>query len=243
MALKHVASTIAAMAVFAIASRARADETSSARRAEAAREQDRPYTLAEVSAGFITLPAAQVCPSSLDQCKQGESSLALGITNMFRFQRFGVGVGIQWATTLRKDAARGDASFERQHSRRYFLVEAKGRYALVRTGAWEVYAGPSLGAVIVNDSWSEKADRSPYADTDIVGPRAATIGTEGFTFGVFGGAEWSFSGNWVLGGVLRYANWILPTTREQSPTYDTASLSGRLDMFDVGLSIGYRIAL
>jgi hypothetical protein len=42
---------------------------------------------------------------------------------------------------------------------------------------------------------------------------------------------------------LRYANWFLPEERKLSPTLDVASLSGRVDMFDFGAAIAYRIAL
>ena len=46
-----------------------------------------------------------------------------------------------------------------------------------------------------------------------------------------------------VGARFRYSNWILPAQREQSPTLDVASLSGRIDIFDVGLLVAYRIAL
>ena len=117
------------------------------------------------------------------------------------------------------------------------------RYYFVRLKAWEFWTGAAVGGVVVNDSWSVNADRNPYADTDFVGPRAATVGTEGLTVGVGLGAEWSFAQNWSLATKLRYSNWVLPSTRKMSPTGDVASLSGRVDMVDVGLVISYRIAL
>lgn len=212
---------------------------------------DRPYGMAELGVGLLTLPAADVCIKSVTDCEQGETSLGIGIQNLYRFRRFAVGAGIQFATTLRSDAARGDVDLNndgepdigRDHNRRYFLVEALFRYYGFRSGSWEWWLGGTFGAVIVNDSWTTKADREPYSDTAVVGPRAATIGTEGLTSGVAVGGEWSFASNWSFGTGLRYASWFLPDTPERSPLGDIASLSGRVDMFDFHVAIAYRIAL
>jgi len=238
-----------ALALVAVASilpaAARADDTTVTRVAAAAREQDRPHTLAEVNTGLLLLPGAQVCPTSLDPsaCKRGEASFAVGLTNLYRVHAFGFGAGIQWATTLRSDAALGDPSLQREHTRSYFLVEGLFRYYFLHSKSWDFYAGGTAGLVVVNDSWSENADRNPVMDTDFVGPRAATLGTEGFTVGVSGGAEWTFLPNWSFGPTLRYANWFLPSQRLMSPTLDVASLAGRLDMIDVSARITYHIAL
>lgn len=239
---RAVAAVIVALGLGA-AGRAEADETAQTRRAAAARERGRPYTMAEFSAGFLALPAAQVCLKSLTNCSRGELSLALGIHNLYRYRAFGFGAGIEWATTLRSDSARGAESLERDHARRYFLVEGQVRYYFVQRAALEWWGGATLGGVVVNDSWSAKADRSPYADTAFVGPRAATVGTEGITAGIAGGFEWTFAKNWSWGMKLRYSSWFLPEERKTSPTLDLASLSGRVDMFDFGAAIAYRIAL
>ena len=204
---------------------------------------DRPYTMAEVSAGVFALPGAEVCPTSLDQCSRGETSLAIGIHNLYRYGAVGVGAGILWATTLRSDSAQGAEVLARDHSRRYFLIEGVFRYYGIQVNEWEFWAGGTLGMVVVNDSWSVEADRNPATDTAFVGPRAATVGTEGLAGGVGAGAEWSFFRNWSFGANLRYSMWFLPEIRERSPTGDLASLSGRVDMFDVGLLLAYRIAL
>ena len=104
-------------------------------------------------------------------------------------------------------------------------------------------AGATLGGVVVSDSWSVLADREPYAQTALVGPRAATVGTEGLTAGVAAGFEWTFAKNWSWGMKLRYSSWFLPEERKLSPTVDVASLSGRVDMFDFSVAVAYRIAL
>jgi hypothetical protein len=191
----------------------------------------------------MTLPAAKICPSSTAQCEQGETSVAAGIQNLYRFHSIAVGAGIVWATTLRSDAAQGAPELERDHSRRYFLVEAQFRYYGLETGAWEWWLGGTIGGVVVNDSWSVKADREPYESASYVGPRAMTIGTEGLAAGAAIGGEWNFASNWSFGTQLRYSMWFLPSTPEVSPTGDSASLSGRVDMLDFNLVIAYRIAL
>jgi len=239
-----LASALAAAAATLLAqSGACADDTTTARRAAAAREMGLPYTMAELSTGFLALPAAEVCLYSVQNCERGEISLALGIRNLYRLREFGFGAGIQWATTLRTDAAQGASTLERDHSRSYFLVEGIFRYYFLRGSEWEWWGGATVGGVVVNDSWTVKADREPYADTAVIGPRAATVGTEGLTLGAGLGGEWSFARNWSFGALLRYSSWFLPGEREKSPTLDVASLSGRIDMFDFGLVLAYRIAL
>jgi hypothetical protein len=240
----------AALTCAASAARAQepnADPAATARTAEAAaaRERARDHTLLELSTGFLLLPAAVVCPTSLDPatCKRGEFSLAFGLQSMYRYHAFGFGGGIQWATTLRSDAATGDPSLGRQHTRSYFLVEAEARYYFLTSKSWRGWTGATVGVIVVNDSWSVTSDRMPPTDTDFVGPRADTLGTEGLTLGAGIGGEWSFLTNWSLSPAFRYSNWILPSTRQMLPTLDVASLSGRLDVFDVGIRVAYRIPL
>lgn len=230
-----------AAAVMGYSKGALADESTAAMRARAAREMGLPHVIAEAGAGFLALPGAEVCPNDSNACKRGEFSLAVGLRSLYRYKMFGFGAGIQWATTVRSDSARGAPELERDHSRSYFLVEGAFRWYFFRNKSWDVWTGASFGGVVVNDSWSAKKD--PYKDTTIVGPRAATLGTEGVTVGASVGGEWSFASNWSFGPMVRYASWFLPGTRERSPTLDVASLSGRVDMFDVSVQIVYRISL
>ena len=232
-----------ALAAILSPSLALADEsTSAARRARAAREQDRPYMAAEVGAALLTLPAAEVC-ITVSKCEDGETSIGFSIQNIYRYRSIAFGAGIRWAATLRSDSAEGAPELERDHSRRYFFVDAQFRYYAIRQSSWEWWVGGTIGGVVVNDSWSVKEDRDPYADTAFVGPRAATIRTEGFETGLGLGTEWAFASNWSLGAQLRYSIWILPFEREESPTGDSASLKGRVDMIDIGLVRAYRIAM
>jgi hypothetical protein len=240
------ASALAALAGLAVAApsvTARADDTTVALRAAAARESDRPHTIADANSGFLLLPGALVCPESLSTCKRGEFSFAVGLQNLYRFGPFGIGAGIQWATTLRSDAAGGDPSLQREHSRSYFLVEAQFRYYFLRSKAWEFWAGGTGGLVVVDDSWTTIANRDPTSQVELLGNYAETLGTEGLTLGAGASAEWTFLPNWSFGPSLLYSSWFLPTTRKISPTLDVASLAGRLDVIDVGIRIAYHIAL
>lgn len=221
----------------------RADDAAATRRATAAREMDRPYTLAEASGGLFALPAANVCLRSTTDCEQGEGSLAVSLYNFYRYRSFAFGAGIEWATTLRGDAARGAPELFREHSRRYFLVQGSVRYYAWRLNDWEIWVGALAGGVVVSDAWSSLEDREPYADTDFVGPRSVTLGTEGFAIGAGIGADWMFYPNWSAGLQLRYANWVFPSAPKLLPTGDPASLSGRVDVISLSITLAYHIAL
>lgn len=219
------------------------DTSVSARRAVAARERGLPHTVFEVSAGFLALPAAEVCPRSLDECSTGEISLAFGLRNLYQFGPFALGAGILWATTLRNDDARGQVELEREHGRRYFLVEAQFRYSFLQTHNADAWVGTSLGGVMIRDAWTVLADREPVNEVKFVGPDSLTIATEGLSASVIAGGNWIFAQNFLLGGLFRYGNWILPFEADTTPLEDVASLSGRLDVFELALTLGVRLAL
>jgi len=237
---------LAALTVMALRSPAQAQQTASASRATAARERDRPYTMVELPASVISLPLADVClTKEASSCGKGEVSLAMGLRHFYRRGPFAFGAGLAFARTLRGDPPPGvdDPTLERSHSRGYLLVEGLFRYTLLRTKDIETWAGPTVGGVVVKDSWSVKADRQPYSDTAFVGPRSVTIGTEGIVLGLGAGADWIFAHNWSVGSQIRYGSWFLPSDPVKNPTGDTASLSGRTDVLELGFTVAYRIAL
>ena len=244
MAVNRTVITIAAtFAATLLVSSARADDSHGSRRAVAARDRGLPYTMVEVSVGTLALPAATICPTSLNACSTGEAGLAVGIRNLYEFGRFGVGAGVVWGTSLRSDTARGAADLERIHSRSYFLFEGWFRYIFAQGPRWEFWAAANAGGVSVHDAWSVKNDRNPPAGVQFVGPTASSIGTQGFAAGVGVGGAFIVIQNLSVGGHLRYQNWILPGTPEVSPTGDNASLSGRLDVFDLSFALAYRLSL
>ncbi len=207
----------------------------------------RATSTVQLGTALLALPATEVCPHGADSCQPGETSIAVSLKNLGRFGDFAFGAGITWAFGLRPaDAVGGEAlgqSLQREHSRSYFAFEGLFRYHLAGPGAWQWWVGATLGGVVVNDSWSTSADRDPYADTAFVGPRGITLATEGLAVGLAAGAHWRFADEFVFGGRMRYANWLFPDEREVSPLGDSASLAGRVDVVDVGLTIGYLLPL
>ena len=233
-----------ALACMILPSVAHAEDTSRAEgRALAARERGLPLTVVELDAGIIALPAAEVCPGSLDDCSTGEVSLGLGLRNLYEFGAIGVGAGIVWGTTLRTDEARGDDSLLREHSRRYFLVETLFRYSYLKLPDAEAWVGTCLGLVSIRDAWRVDKDRNPPSDVKFVGPDALVVGSEGLAVSLAAGGSYIFADNFSVGGTFRYGNWVLPGEPNTSSLGDVASLSGRVDVFDLVATVAYRLAL
>lgn len=203
------------------------------------------HTLFQAGIGLLALPAAKVCPT-LSRCEPGETSFALTLRSLGRYRNFAFGAGINWGFGLRpSDDIRADVdpTLERRHSRSYFVFDGEFRYYLPSTGAWDWWTGATAGLVVVNDSWTTLSDREPYADTAFVGPRAMTLATEGLSVSVGVGGHWRFAEHWIFGTRVRYGNWFLPDTRETTPMGDSSSLAGRVDVFDFGLVVGFRLSL
>ncbi|MDC3954233.1 hypothetical protein [Polyangium jinanense] len=243
VALATTSAALVALAACPSSAHAQSQESAAARRASAALTQDYTHTLVSVNAGLLSLPAANVCPRSRTSCEKGETSVSLGVYNQYHIGRFGLGASISWARSLLSGTAPGAAELNREHDRSYFLVEGQLRYYGIQSDKWVWWGGATLGAVIIRDAWTVATDREPAADTAFVGPRSATLSTEGLAAGLAIGGEWTVAPNWSLGTTLRYASWFLPTEPVQAPTGDSASLSGRVDMLEFGLLVAYRLAL
>ena len=95
----------------------------------------------------------------------------------------------------------------------------------------------------MRDSWTVDADRNPPTKVKFVWPDALVVGTEGLTLHVAGGGSYIFADNFSVGGVFRYGNWIMPFEPATSSLGDVASLSGRVDVFDLSATLAYRLAL
>jgi hypothetical protein len=203
-------------------------------------------TVFSLGLGLLALPAAEVCPAGQDQCEPGETSIALSLENLGRIGPFGFGAGFTVAFGLRPaNVAPADPEglLGREHARSYFLFEGMFRYYLPIVRDWEWWLGTTVGAVVINDSWSTLADREPAADTGLVGPRAVILATEGLALGLGFGGQWHFAESLLFGTRFRYANWFLPGERDTTPTGDSASLAGRIDIIDFGLYGGLRLPL
>jgi hypothetical protein len=203
---------------------------------------DRPYTVAQLGVGLLTLPAADVCLQGR-ACTKGDNSIELDFWQLYRANRFfAVGAGASVALTpVTDNPPSPDPNVARTHTRSYFLVEAQGRYYFVRAETFEAWLGITAGGVIVSDRYAIDIDEKSTAA--IIGPRASTVRTEGGAIGALLGSSWHFAPNWALGFSVRYMQWFLPHEPATTVFLDRATLTGEQRAFNFGISVSYRIAL
>lgn len=219
------------------------DESIDPRLARGFRKLNRPFGVAEVGVGWLTLPGASVCAErSTKNCKKGDTSFELDAWQMYRGSRrfaFGAGLllGLIPTTNAQRDVSNG---IERDHSRSYLTLEGMFRHYPYVGESVELWWGLSGGVVVVNDRFVVTGKNTDLA---LVGQRGVTIRSEGWTFGLAGGAVFWLAEHWSLGTTFRYGNWYLPKTAAKDPLLDEASVSGRNTMFSLGISLNYRIPL
>jgi hypothetical protein len=229
---------LAALLGAALARPARADEPAPSHLARI----DRPYTLAQLGVGLLTLPAADVCLRDRP-CTKGDNSIEVDFWQLYRANRyFAVGAGASVALKpVTDNPPSPDPSIDRSHTRSYFLVEAVIRYYAVRAETFEAWLGVTAGGVIVSDRYSIEGGDMPTAA--IIGPRSLTIRTEGGAVGGLIGSSWSFAPNWAVGLSVRYMQWFLPSQPATTVFLDRATLTAEQSALNFGISCSYRIAL
>lgn len=210
---------------------------------------DRPHTVAELEAGIIALPNAPISAGQrggdtpiVGRIGRGDATLQTGIHVLYRWNKsYAIGAGAIFAPSPTSDKQYGGlSSLPRTHSRSYLFFGLEGRYIPVHYKYFEAWVGLSSGAVIVADRFvTEAGDEVP----SILGTREVTIRTEGFALGAQAGGSYYLSENWIAGATLRGYHWVLPEARGCSPIGDCATLSGSVQAFELGLTIGYRLAL
>jgi hypothetical protein len=204
-------------------------------------ESKMTHGMAEFSVGVLSLPRAEVCTEKQAGCARGDTSLALGGWPLFRRGHFAAGAGLTMGITSSTDAPRQDPpDTPRDHFRRYLAIEGTARYYLPLTERYDGWVGITAGLGVVNDTFESK--QGPQ-DQAFVGPRGATILTEGLTLGLGAGLAYAIPQNWRLGGGVRVSNWFLPQTPAKDPLGDLASLTGRITVLDLSLTIAYRTRL
>jgi hypothetical protein len=198
--------------------------------------------MAEVGLGWLVLPGAKVCVEKDLACGDGDSSLSLEAWQLFRVQRrFAAGAGLLLGLTPTTDAPREDPEgVTRDHTRRYFTVEATARYYALTSPTFEGWIGLTSGLVVLSDRFESTQGKT---DKAMVGPRGVTIRTEGYTFGVAVGASYLLSPSWSVGGALRYASWFLPENPHKDAFEDEASLRGQNNVVSLGVNLAYRVPL
>jgi len=199
------------------------------------REFSRPYGAIEFGVGVLALPDARVCGEA--GCDRGDVSVEVDAWPLFRASpNFAVGAGITLALTPTQDVPQRVVPIAREHSRRYFQAEGIGRYYVVHGQALEWWLGVSTGLVVVSDNFRT---RSAPPDLTLIGQDSANIATEGLTLGLGTGVTFGVSDVLQLGGTLRMARWILPSSHESIAFGDEASLADRVTMLNLSLVVAY----
>jgi hypothetical protein len=214
---------------------------------------DRAHTVAELEAGIIDLPTAPISPSNrggttpLGAVGNGDATIQTGVHLLYRANHdWAVGAGTIFAPRPTSDPnySGGASGLSRTHSRSYLFLGGEARYFPVRSRWIEGWFGLTAGAIIIADRFTTNAGTEvpPFLGTKIV-----TVNTEGFAIGVQGGLDYLITDQWVVGLALRADRWFLP---EQKPFAqesscdsigDCPTLTGSVEAFELGLTVGYRI--
>lgn len=195
-----------------------------------------PYGLVEFGVGVMALPDAKLCGGSAG-CDRGDVSLEVDAWPLFRASpNFAVGAGMTLALIPMQEVPRLDTTFPREHARRYFTAEGIGRYYFVHGPAMEVWTGISAGLIVVSDNFRT---RSKDPEVTIIGANSANIATEGLSLGLGTGITFGVNRHLQVGATLRFANWYLPPTPDVIAFGEVASLSNRVTMLNLALTVAY----
>jgi hypothetical protein len=220
----------------------------------------RPHTVAELETGVLVLPTAPISESNrggntpIGQIGKGDATLQLGAHMLYRQSRlwaFGAGAMFAPAPTSDsnyKSGPSGPSNPPRTHSRSYLTLGGEVRFMFpeLRSRSFEAWLGLTGGAVIVADRF----DTNAGADVPpILGSKEVTISSAGLAVGAQLGGDWLLSENLVFGVVGRASLWFLPSAPASAndPACDSfgdcPTLSGAVQAFELGISLGYRIPL
>lgn len=225
------------------------------REAMATEEREAPGSVPRASVstlldvGLLALPLANSQPFADAEEEPGEAGLGAGVHILGRIGNVGFGAGFTYGLGFKTTEAPGNSPLAREHSRLYYVLDGVFRYYPPTTEGVVWWVAASAGLVVVNDTWTNLSDRSPPADQAVVGLVATTILSEGFMAGLEIGAHHKFLDRWLIGGRVRYSNWILPGPREFTPFRDRASLGGdleplgRIDVVETGILVGFELPL
>jgi len=208
----------------------------------------RPHTIAEIEAGVVVLPTAPISPAQrggstpLGTIGKGDATLNTGLHVLYRpVPEWSLGVSGAFAPSPTTDTQYGGGSaLPRSHARSYLVLVLEARYVPVHTSTVDFWVGLRGGGVVVADRFS--TDNGQSVPT-VYGTQTVTVRTEGAVLGIQTGVNWNFAERWALGLALRGDRWLLPVTPGCSPIGDCATLSGAIEAFQLGLTIGYRLPL
>jgi hypothetical protein len=197
----------------------------------------RPYGLVEFGVGVMALPDAKLCGAGSAGCDKGDVSVEVDAWPLFRASpNFAVGAGMTLALIPMQDVPAVDTRFPREHARRYFTAEGIGRYYFLHGPSLEFWGGLSAGLIVVSDNFRTRVKARDYT---IIGADSANIATEGLSLGVASGITFGVNRHLQVGTTLRFANWYLPPTPEVIAFDERASLSNRVTMLNLALTVAY----
>jgi hypothetical protein len=209
----------------------------------------RPHTVAEAEGGAIILPTAPVSPSQRGgnlpfHIGKGDATIMTGLHLLFRGGPvWAIGAGALFAPHPTSDTEYGLGGADnlpRTHSRSYLYVGGEGRYFPIHTRYFDVWGGVTAGGIILADRFYNNAATPVPA---ILGVPEITVSTQGYALGAEIGGNWIATEHIVVGLTLRADIWFLPTAAQCSAFNDCAQLTGKIQAFEMGLTVAYRIAL
>lgn len=209
----------------------------------------RPHTIAELEGGVIALPNAPISASQrggdtpiIGTIGRGDATVQTGLHLLYRgAPEWAIGAGFMFAPRPTSDSQYGgETGLPRTHSRTYLTLGAEGRYYFVHVRKFEAYAGLTLGGVVVADRF---VTTSAPAVPSILGSPDVTLRTEGYAAGLNLGVTWIFADRWIAGAAFRSDVWLLPHSPQCSDIGDCTTLTGPIDVFELGLNLGYRLPL
>jgi hypothetical protein len=220
---------------------------------------DRPHTVAEFELGVIALPDVPISSANrggatfVGTVGNGDATAQTGLHLLYRATReWAFGAGALFAPNPTSDTNYvGTGRLIRTHARSYLLLGGEMRYVPLRTRWIEGWLGLTGGVVVVADRFTTNG--TPPVPS-ILGTSTVTVSSEGFALGVQVGADYLVTDQWVLGLALRADQWILPAQQSFlggilgqktscDPVGDCPTLKDGVRAFEIGFTVGYRIAL
>ena len=214
---------------------------------------DRKHTVAEAEAGIIALPNAPISAANrggstpIGSVGNGDATIELGAHILYRADRaWSIGAGAFFAPKPTSDPnfSSGASDLKRTHSRSYFWLGGELRYFPIRSRYVEFWIGATAGTVVVGDRFS--TDSAPSVPS-LLGTNQITVSTGGFAAGAQTGIDYVINDSLVVGLAARGDYWLLPAEKNQLSSCDAIgdcpTLHGGVVAFELGLRLGYRIAL
>jgi len=208
----------------------------------------RKHTQAEFELGVIALPSAPISRSQqggnlpIGTIGHGDATASLGLHILYRAgPDWAIGAGALFAPRPTSDTEYGGSTgLTRTHARSYLWLGGELRYIPIHLRTVEAWIGASVGGVVVADRFDTTTSPVPPD----LGTSVVTVSTEGGSVGLQIGGEWAFAERLLLGLVIRYDQWVLPSGQPScTPILDCATLHGPVTELELGLRLGYRIPL